>query len=144
MYEYDAMKTTEILQAMVIKLIMIFPKILSFFVLGIAIAAGIVLSLVLSKDIDKDGYIKITRGVIIRFFLAVCFSIFVGSLIIDVWHLQYLGILSQGCIFFLTAVFGLLVVGIFYQSIELMRGEPLGKVIAEVMSAFVAIFKKGV
>ena len=37
------------------------------------------------------------------------------------------------------AVFGLLGIGILYQSIALMQGKSLAEVIAEVKAAFVAI-----
>ena len=126
------------------KIIALFPKLLSLIITLIAICAGIILALVLSGDIDKDGYIKITRGVMLRFFSAFIISLFAGSFIIDVWHLQYLNLYSQGFIFFMTAVFGLLSIGVVYQSIKLMGGKSFGAVIGEIMSAFIAIFSKGV
>lgn len=126
------------------KVLFLLPKLFYFLIMAIAVLAGIILAMVLSGDIDKDGYIKITRGVVIKFVAAVCASLFVGSLIIDVWHLQYLGIMSQGCIFFMTAVFGLLSIGVIYQSIQLMGGKSFGAVVVEVVGAFIAIFKKGV
>lgn len=126
------------------KIIALLPKILSLLITLIAIAGGIILALVLSGDIDKDGFIKINRGVMLRFVAAFIISLFAGSFIIDVWHLQYLNLYSQGFIFFMTAVFGLLSIGILYQSVELMRGKSFGDVIGEVMGAFIAIFKKGI
>ena len=130
--------------ALLPKIIALLPKIFSLLITLIAIAGGIILALVLSGDIDKDGFIKINRGVMLRFFSAFIISLFAGSFIIDVWHLQYLNLYSQGFIFFMTAVFGLLSIGVLYQSVALMRGKSFGDVIGEVMGAFIAIFSKGV
>ena len=46
------------------KIIMLLPKLFSLLITLIAIAGGIILALVLSDDIDKDGFIKINRGVV--------------------------------------------------------------------------------
>lgn len=41
------------------------------------------------------------------------------------------------------AVFGLLGIGIAYQSIALLQGKPISEVISEVKAAFLAILGKG-
>ena len=45
----------------------------------------------------------------------------------------------QGFIMLMFAVFGLLIIGIAYQSIALLKGKSLAEVIAEVKAAFIAI-----
>ena len=109
----------------------------------IAAIFGVLLALVLSKDIDSDGRIKINLGVIIRMSSAVALSIYGGAIIIEVYNLGHLSQVAQNFIVFCVAVFGLLIVGIVYQSIELLRGKRLSEVTGEVSEAFRSIFKKG-
>lgn len=139
MNEIDAMKDagSMISEVWVIKAFTILPKL-------IAAIVGALLALVLSGDIDKDGYIKIRRGVVLRFSLGVCVSLFGGSYIIETYNMTHLSAMAQGSVFLLTAVFGLLSIGILYQSVEMMRGKTLSEIAIEVSGAFKAIFKKGV
>lgn len=53
--------------------------------------------------------------------------------------IHFLAQLAQGFVMLMFAVFGLLAIGIVYQSIALMHGKSLAEVIAEVKAAFVAI-----
>lgn len=120
-----------------------YPKLFAVLIKVIAAIAGGILALVLSGDIDTQGRITITRNVVMKFVFAVCISLFGGAFVIETYNLDdNLSQVAQGFVMFLMAVFGLLFVGIFYQSIALMRGKPLGEVISEVMSAFTAIFSK--
>ncbi len=117
------------------KVVMFVPKI-------ICAIAGAILALVLSGDIDQDGYIKINRGVIVRFAIAVFSSLFFGEWIIEYFDL-HASIAAQGSIMILTAVFSLVIIGVLYQSIAVMRGKSFGAVVGEVSEAFRSIFKKG-
>lgn len=121
----------------VIKAFTILPKL-------VAAIVGALLALVLSGDIDKDGYIKIRRGVVLRFSIGVFISLFGGSYIIETHKMEHLSAMAQGSVFLLTAVFGLLTIGILYQSVEMMRGKTLSEIATEVSCAFRAIFKRGV
>jgi cyanate permease len=58
--------------------------------------------------------------------------------------MTHLSAMAQGSVFLLTAVFGLLAIGILYQSVEMLRGKTLSQIAMEVSSAFKAIFKRGV
>ena len=120
----------------VIKAFTILPKV-------VAAIIGALLALVLSGDIDKDGYIKIRRGVVLRFGLGVGTSLLGGSYIIETYGMTHLSAMAQGSVFLLTAVFGLLAIGILYQSVEMLRGKTLSQIAMEVSSAFKAIFKRG-
>ena len=86
---------------------------------------GAILALVLSGDIDKNGKIQVSAGVITKFVCSVTVSLYGGSAFIE--HYGYLtsSTMFQGFIMLMFAVFGLLAIGIVYQSIALMQGKPL-------------------
>lgn len=138
MNEINAMKDagSMINEIWVIKAFTILPKV-------VAAIIGALLALVLSGDIDKEGYIKIRRGVVLRFGLGVGTSLFGGSYIIETYGMTHLSAMAQGSVFLLTAVFGLLSIGILYQAVEMMRGKTLSEIAIEVSTAFKAIFKRG-
>ncbi|KRI47605.1 hypothetical protein APC42_10705 [Acinetobacter pittii] len=100
---------------------------------------GAILALVLSGDIDKNGKIQVSASVITKFVCSVTVSLYGGSAFIE--HYGYLATstMFQGFIMLMFAVFGLLFIGIAYQSIALLKGKSMAEVIAEVKSAFVAI-----
>ena len=100
---------------------------------------GAILALVLSGDIDANGKIQVSLGVITKFVCSVTVSLYGGSAFIE--HYGYLtsSTMFQGFIMLMFAVFGLLIIGIAYQSIALLKGKSISAVIAEVKAAFVAI-----
>ena len=106
---------------------------------------GAILALVLSGDIDKDGKIQISLGVIGKFAASVTVSLYGGAAFIEHYGFLERSTMFQGFIMFICAVFGLLSIGIVYQSIALLKGKPLPEVIFEIKSAFLAIWssKKG-
>lgn len=101
---------------------------------------GAILALVLSGDIDKDGKIQITLGVIGKFAASVTVSLYGGSAFVEHYGFLTKSTMFQGFIMFIFAVFGLLSIGIAYQSIALMKGKTLPEVISEIKSAFIAIW----
>lgn len=100
---------------------------------------GAILALVLSGDIDKNGKIQVSASVITKFVCSVTVSLYGGSAFIEHQGFLSTSTMFQGFIMLMFAVFGLLFIGIAYQSIALMKGKSLSEVIAEVKSAFVAI-----
>ena len=100
---------------------------------------GAILALVLSGDIDKNGKIQVSMGVIGKFLFSVSVSLYGGSAFIEYYELSKYSHMTQGFVMLIFAVFGLLAIGIVYQSIALMHGKSLAEVIAEVKAAFVAI-----
>ena len=106
---------------------------------------GAILALVLSGDIDANGKIQVSLGVIGKFLFSVSVSLYGGSAFIEYYELVHYSHMAQGFVMLMFAVFGLLFIGIFYQSIALMKGKPLHEVIVEIKQAFVAILssKKG-
>ena len=115
-------------------------KALPWFIKILAAVVGAIFALTLSGDIDKEGRIKITIGVIMKFTFSVAISLYGGSAFIEYYELskQY-SHMAQGFVMLMFAVFGLLAIGIVYQSIALLKGKSLAEVIAEVKAAFVAI-----
>ena len=100
---------------------------------------GAILALVLSGDIDENGKIQVSLGVITKFVCSVTVSLYGGSAFIE--HYGYLKttVMFHGFIMLMFAVFGLLIIGIAYQSIALLKGKSMSDVIAEIKSAFIAI-----
>ena len=100
---------------------------------------GAILALVLSGDIDKNGKIQVSLGVIGKFLFSVSVSLYGGSAFIEYYGFLKSTTMFQGFIMLMFAVFGLLIIGIAYQSIALLKGKSISAVIAEIKSAFVAI-----
>lgn len=120
-----------------------FIKVFTLFGKIIAGVLGAILALVLSGDIDRDGRIKINLSLIVKFSCAVAFSVYGGAIITETQNLSHLSDTAQNFVVFCVAVFGLLIIGIVYQSIELLRGKRLSEVVGEIAAAFKAIFNKG-
>ena len=104
---------------------------------------GAILALVLSGDIDKNGKIQISLGVIGKFLFSVSVSLYGGSAFIEYYELSKYSHMAQGFVMLMFAVFGLLAIGIVYQSIALMQGKTLSEVISEVKAAFISILGNG-
>ena len=104
---------------------------------------GAILALVLSGDIDKDGKIQVSMVVIFKFLFSVSVSLYGGSAFIEYYELNQYSQMTQGFVMLIFAVFGLLAIGILYQSIALMQGKPLSEVISEVKAAFISIIYSG-
>lgn len=100
---------------------------------------GAILALVLSGDIDKEGKIKVSMGVITKFVCSVTVSLYGGSAFIEQYGYLTTSTMFQGFIMLIFAVFGLLVIGIVYQSIALLKGKSMSEVISEVKAAFISI-----
>lgn len=100
---------------------------------------GAILALVLSGDIDEKGKIQVSLGVITKFVCSVTVSLYGGSAFIEHFGYLKMTVMFHGFIMLMFAVFGLLIIGIAYQSIALLKGKSMSQVIAEIKSAFIAI-----
>lgn len=118
-----------------IKLIAYLPKVF-------AAVIGAIFGLMLSGDIGKDGKIKINMSVIIKFTIAVTISLFGGQAHIEFYELQGYSSLTQGAVMLAYATFGMLAIGIVYQSVALLQGKPISEIIKEIKDAAFAIFNK--
>lgn len=126
---------TPFIDIILLKLIAVLPKII------IAII-GAVFALMLSGDIGKDGSVKISVPVMIKFVIAVTISLVGGSAHIEIMEWQGYSVAVHGLIMLMWAVFGMLAIGIVYQAVALWQGKSLAEVIKEVKNAFFAIFGK--
>lgn len=107
----------------------------------IAAVVGAIFALTLSGDIDTEGLIKITIGVIMKFTFSVAISLYGGSAFIEYYDWQVYSHMTQGFVMLIFAIFGMLLIGIWYQAIQLLRGKTIGELIFEIRSAFKAMFK---
>lgn len=103
---------------------------------------GAIFALVLSGDIDQSGNFKVTIKLVTNLAFSVCFSLSGGSAFIDYYDLGHKSLMTHGFIMLMCAVFGMLIVGILYQAIALLRGKSLGEIVTEVKRAFAAIVGK--
>ena len=102
---------------------------------------GAIFALTLSGDIDTEGRIKITIGVIMKFTFSVAISLYGGSAFIEYYELSHYTHMTQGFVMLIFAIFGMLLIGIWYQAIQLLKGKPISELIFEIRSAFKAMFK---
>ncbi|MFW2099039.1 hypothetical protein [Acinetobacter johnsonii] len=107
----------------------------------IAAVVGAIFALTLSGDIDTEGRIKITMGVIMKFTFSVAISLYGGSAFIEYYDWHVYSHMTQGFVMLIFAIFGMLLIGIWYQAIQLLRGKTIGELIFEIRSAFKAMFK---
>ncbi|OTU67416.1 hypothetical protein [Acinetobacter baumannii] len=106
-----------------------------------AAVMGGILALMLSGDINTDGMIKINRSVTLKLFISLSISLCGGSAFIEYFDLGHYSHMAQGFVMLIFAVFGMLLIGICYQAIQLWKGKTMGELIFEVKEAFKAIFK---
>lgn len=112
---------------------------LPWFAKGFGAVVGAVFALILGGHINADGSFKITRGLILNLSLSVSISIYGGSAFIELYQLQDKSMMTHGFIMLLAAVFGMLLISVFYQALALLRGKPLSVVVGEIASAFAAV-----
>lgn len=106
---------------------------------GVGAVVGGILALILGGYINPDGSFRITRGLILNLSLSVSISIYGGSAWIEYYELQDKTMMTHGFIMLLAAVFGMLLISVFYQAIALLRGKPLSVVVGEIAAAFAAV-----
>lgn len=126
---------TPFLELLLTKMLLLLPKVF-------AAVIGAVFGLMLSGDIGKDGKIAVSMLVIVKFTIAVTISLFGGQATIEYLKLEGYSTMSHGLIMLTWAVFGMLAIGIAYQSVALLQGKPLSAIIKEIKDAFFAVFSK--
>ena len=107
----------------------------------IAAVVGAIFALTLSGDIDTQGRIKITPGVIMKFVFSVAISLYGGAAFIEYYSLGHYSHMAQGFVMLIFAVFGMLCIGIVYQAVQLMKGKSISEIAFEVKETFRSIFK---
>ncbi|RSE18181.1 hypothetical protein EGT73_16510 [Acinetobacter johnsonii] len=106
-----------------------------------AAVVGAIFALTLSGDIDTQGRIKITPGVIMKFVFSVAISLYGGAAFIEYYSLGHYSHMAQGFVMLIFAVFGMLCIGIVYQAVQLMKGKSISEIAFEVKETFRSIFK---
>lgn len=122
------------IELLLIKFIMYLPKVIAAFM-------GTLFALVLSGDIGKDGKLNLSAMVFVKFGISVTISLFGGEWFIEHYQLTEHSAMYQGAVMLGFAVFGMLLIGVAYQSLALMQGKPISDVVKEIKQAFLAIFK---
>ena len=107
----------------------------------IAAVVGAIFALTLSGDIDTEGRIKITMGVIMKFTFSVAISLYGGSAFIEYYGWHIYSHMTQGFVMLIFAIFGMLCIGIVYQAVQLMKGKSISEIAFEVKETFRSIFK---
>ncbi|WP_394260782.1 hypothetical protein [Moraxella boevrei] len=108
----------------------------------LAVIIGAVFALTLTGDIDKDGKLKLNIGVLIKFTFSAFFGFLMGEWVIEHFGLASYSYTTHGFIMMLCSVFGMLAVGIVYQSAKLATTDKTpSQIVAEVKATFKAILK---
>lgn len=107
----------------------------------IAAVVGAVFALTLSGDITRDGHLRLNLRVLVTFTAAVSLSLSGGAFAIEHYGLGAYSTTAQGFVMFLFAVLGLLLLGVVYRSIELLRGKRLSEIVGELGAAYAAIVR---
>ena len=115
---------------------------LPFLLKVFAVIIGAVFAMTLTGDIDKDGKLKLSFGVLVKITFSAVFGFTAGGWMIEYMGWQSWGYASHGFVMMLCSVFGMTLVGIVYQATLLsLRGKNLSEIVAEVKETFKSIFK---
>lgn len=121
-------------ETLLVRLLIFFPK-------AFAAVIGAIFALVLSGDIDTKGRLQLSWAVILKFTFTVTLALYGGEATIEFFHLQSYSSATHGFITLCFALFGMLIVGIVYQSIALLKGKSLIEIVAEIGEALKSIFR---
>ncbi len=100
---------------------------------------GALLGLVFSGDIDKDGKLKINTFVLIKATASVAISLTGTPVFLQYYDLLHMNNAGQGFIYLMLGIFGLLVVGIVYRAVEMLKGKSFSEIVIEIKQAIFAI-----
>ena len=108
----------------------------------IGVIIGAVFALTLTGDIDTDGKLKLSLGVLIKVAFSAYFGFLSGAWLIEYMNWGHWSYASHGFVMMLCSVFGMTLVGIVYQATLLsLKGKSLSEIVVEVKEAFKSIFK---
>ncbi len=108
-------------------------------VVGAILAPGPKKAVILIKTKNSNFFGRYRQS----FYFSISVSLYGGSAFIEYYELSKYSHMAQGFVMLCLQVFGLLGIGILYQSIALMHGKPLSEVISEVKAAFISILSNG-
>lgn len=123
-------------EALLFKLMVYMPKVL------FATVGGIV-ALIFSGDIKPDGSVKIGWSLIIKLSISIAIGLSIGETVIHYYGWYTYPVMAIGIVFLLASAFGMLLLGIVYQSLKLtFTDKTLPEIVKEVKDAFFAVFGK--
>lgn len=103
-----------------------------------AVIVGVIIALAMSGDINSDGTVKISRGLIVRFTSGVMSSLYMGQSAIELIDAK-MSISHQGTVMLLVAVFSWVLLGAVYQGFAMLRGKSLSEIGSELAAVIKAI-----
>ena len=117
-----------------------------FFIKLLALLLGGVIALVLSDDIKVDNQdnasLKIKPRVIVKLLCSIGLGLFLGEWTIDYWDFEHLNYYAQSAVLMMFSVFGMLIFGIVYRSVQLtLHEKTLSEIVTEVKSVIKAFLK---
>lgn len=108
----------------------------------LAVIIGAIFALTLTGDIDQNGKLKLSFGVAIKFAFSAYFGFLSGAWVIEYLQWGKYSHVSHGFIMMMCSVFGMTIVGIFYQAIKLSTTDKTpSEIVTEIKATFKAIFK---
>lgn len=108
----------------------------------VAVIIGAIFSLTLTGDIDKDGKLKLSFGVLVKVTFSALLGFLGGDFLIEYFKLQSWSHSSHGLIMMVVSVFGMLLIGIVYQSIQLtLYGKEFSEIVSEIKEVFKSVIK---
>lgn len=117
-----------------------------FLIKILALLLGGLTALVLSGDIKIDdndnARLNINLKVIIKLLCSIGLGLFLGEFTIDYWHFNHLNYYAQSAVLMAFSVFGMLVFGIVYRSVQLTLSEKtLSQIVSEIKEVIKAFVK---
>lgn len=108
----------------------------------IGVILGAIFALTLSNDIDTEGKLKLSVGIVIKFAFSAYFGFLSGGWLIEYMDWGMYSHVTHGFVMMLCSVFGMTFVGILYQSIRLSTTDKtFSEIVAEVKATFKNIVK---
>lgn len=128
------------------EIIAFFTKIIPFLTKMLALFIGAIISLILSGDISIDGddnaKLNINSIVFIKLICSIGLGLFLGEWTIDYWNFEHLNYYAQSAVLMMFSVFGMLIVGILYRSVQLTFGKKtLSEIVIEIKETAKALLK---
>ncbi len=115
------------------------PKILAFILKLFFAILGAGVALIFSGDIGQDGRLNLNKNVALKLTFSVFLSITGTPNALRYLELQEITETEKGLFYILIATFGLLIVGICYRAMEMLKGKTFSEICIEIKQAFFAI-----
>lgn len=111
-----------------------------------ALIIGGIVSLVLSGDINLDNnnqaQLNINLKVVLKLLCSIGMGLYLGEFTIDYWDFEHLNYYAQSAVLMAFSIFGMLVFGVLYRSVQLtFTDKELSEIITEVKKTIQALFK---